>query len=251
MATIAQIKKQILQKRRLKKNPTEIFNALNRFEELDLIVTQLIKLRKSIELEISRITNLIDEKELVSLIQTLMPKKPTDKELLMLITPLIPEQAEDGKDGRNGKDGKTPIAGLDFPFPENGKDGTELEGEEIVKKINSLPIEKDKQIDAEHIKNLPKVVEDKLKGTDLFRGGLKLIWNTQLDGTVNGSNTVFTVPASLPNPKDARYLVSARGTVKDVDSGDFTVSSDNRTITFAQAPPNGSAQPRIMLYHGS
>lgn len=127
------------------------------------------------------------------------------------------------------------------------KDGSPDSGEQIVSKINGLPLTPDQQIDAKHIKNLPK---GDAKSTGLHRGGIKLVWNTQLTGTVNGTNAVFTVPASLPSPKDSKFIVAARGVLKDTDSGDFTVSTDNRTITFAAAPPNGSSQPRIILYHG-
>jgi hypothetical protein len=43
-------------------------------------------------------------------------------------------------------------------------------------------------------------------------------------------------------------MVSARGVMKDADSGDFTISNNNRTITFVGAPPTGSSRPRIPLY---
>lgn len=126
----------------------------------------------------------------------------------------------------------------------------ETTGKEIVEKVNALPIEPSFQIDVSHIKGL-EAESDKRKGTKLSgiaRGGLKLIWNTVLDGTVNGVNTVFTIPTSLPSPVDNKYLVSARGVMKDVDGGDFTISNNNRTVTFTSAPPNGSMQPRIILY---
>jgi hypothetical protein len=121
-------------------------------------------------------------------------------------------------------------------------------GKDVVDKINALEVKPELQIDAKHIKNLPKA--DAREGKALHRGGLKLVWNTQLSGLVNGVNTVFTIPAGLPDPKDNRFLVSVRGVSKDTDSGDFTVSNGNRTITFTAAPPNGSARPRIPLYHG-
>lgn len=142
-----------------------------------------------------------------------------------------------------------PIAGIDY-FPEKGKDGTEIEGKDIVSKINSLPIEPDKQIDYKHIKNGPKESKDSREGTSLHRGGLKLVWNTKLSGAVNGVNTVFIVPASQPDPKDDKFIVSVRGVLKTADAGDFTASNGNRTITFVVPPPNGSDSPRIILYHG-
>lgn len=140
-----------------------------------------------------------------------------------------------------------PVAGIDYPMPKDGKDAEQLGGEDIVKEINKLSIEPDKQIDAKHIKNLPRSTRE---GTELFRGGLKLQWNTKLDGTVNGTNKVFTVPADLPDPKDDKFIISVRGVLKTSDAGDFTTSNNNRTITFVTAPPNNSDSPRIILYHG-
>lgn len=186
---------------------------------------------------------------LLGLIKPLIPEvkdgeTPSDDRLLSLIRPLIP-QIENGKT-------PTKLELLELirpliPTPIAGKDGSPDTGGQIVSKINGLPIEPAFQIDARHIKNLPKASG---KSVSLARGGLKLVWNVQLSGDVNGVNTVFTIPASQPDPKDSKYLVSARGVLKDVDSGDFTISSNNRTITFAVAPPNGSARPRIPLYHG-
>ena len=73
-------------------------------------------------------------------------KTPTKKELVAIITPLIPEPIS-GLDGLNGKDG---INGKD------GKDGSPDTAEQIVSKINDLPEDSDFKIDASHIKNLPK-----------------------------------------------------------------------------------------------
>lgn len=154
------------------------------------------------------------------------------------------------------RDGKTPVKGVDY-FTE-----TELKDlvnklaekveiptvEDIVSQINKLPIEPEKQIDISHIKGFSKRDGAKL-GAGISRGGLKLIWNTVLEGSVNGSNTIFAIPTSLPSPVDNRYLVEARGTIKSVDGGDFSISGDNRTITFVSAPPNGSNPPRIILYN--
>ena len=146
-------------------------------------------------------------------------------------------------------DGRTPVRGRDYFTESDQKDFQEnLNAEDVVKKINNLPLDEDKKIDASHIKNLPKSVGG--KETALFRGGLKLLWNTTLDGTVNGINKVFTVPATLPDPKDDRFIVSVRGVLKTADAGDFVASSGNRTITFTNAPPNGSDSPRIIIYHG-
>jgi hypothetical protein len=143
-----------------------------------------------------------------------------------------------------------PIAGVDYVLPQNGEkgdDGALIEGADIVARINGLAIDPRLQIDAKHIKNLPMGSGTKLSG-GIARGGLKLVWQTQLSGDIDGINTVFTVPSASPTPKDSKYLVSARGVIKDSDSGDFVVSNNNRTITFTSAPPTGSARPRIPVY---
>lgn len=155
-------------------------------------------------------------------------------------------------------DGKTPEKYVDYftmqdiqEFSQKAASLVEYDGQKIVTKINDLPLNPAFQIDAKHIKNLPKA--DKREGTSIgsvHRGGLKLVWNVALSGTVNGVNTVFTVPAGQPDPKDDKFIISVRGVLKTEDAGDFTVSNSNRTITFASAPPDGSDSPRIILYHG-
>lgn len=123
-----------------------------------------------------------------------------------------------------------------------------ISGAEIVALINALPIRPELQIDEKHIKN-----KDPRKGANMggvHRGGLKLIWNTELEGTINGVNAVFTIPSNLPAPIDDKFIVSARGVLKTEEANDFTVSNSNRTITFVDAPPDGSERPRIIIYHG-
>jgi hypothetical protein len=156
------------------------------------------------------------------------------------------ERGLKGEKGKNGKDGRTPIKGLDY-FTEQDLKDIHLTGAEIVELINNLDLIPKLQIDAKHIKGLPK--KDIREGTALHRGGIDLIWNTQLEGSVNGTNKVFTVPATLKAPRDDKFIVSARGGMKSSDAGDFTTSNGNRTITFTLAPPNGSDPPRIVIYH--
>src|SRR3990167_9266074 len=203
----------------------------NDLNELVLTKPELEEIRQSVLLKATPLKGIHymtdkDIQNFVSLIQKgiVLPqdgKTPSRVELLELISPLIPMV----------------------------RDGSPDTGKEIVDKVNELPIEPRFQIDAKHIKGLKDPRLGKSMG--IARGGLKLVWNTQLDGTINGVNNVFTVPTASPTPKDSSFLVSARGVLKDVDSGDFTVSNGNRTITFVSAPPNGSARPRIPLYHSS
>lgn len=152
------------------------------------------------------------------------------------------DKGDKGDKGEPGQIGPMGIRGQDG---ENGKDGTEIEGKDIVHKINDLPLEPDQQIHASHIKGLPDMVKDSVP---LHRGGVKLVWNVELDGTIDGVNTTFTIPGNQPEPKDGRLVISARGVLKDTDSGDFTISG--RTVTFTDAPPSGSSRPRAVIYHG-
>ena len=76
------------------------------------------------------------------------------------------------KDGQNGKDGKDGVDGKD------GKDGSPDNGEQIVDKINDLPITPENQIDASHIKNLPK------GGKGGLVGGLQYLAGNGVD--ING-----------------------------------------------------------------
>lgn len=82
----------------------------------------------------------------------------------------------DGKDGRDGVDGYTPVKGIDYrdgidgytPIRgvdyNDGRDGSPDTGEQIVEKINNLEIDEQYQIDASHIKNLPKQIQNNIGG---------------------------------------------------------------------------------------
>lgn len=283
MASVSEIKKGIVFRKKLKEDPIKALEQLVketgggiRFDEAFF--------NKAIGEAIAKVIPEVVKELLITLIQSEEFAQAVVAEAVKVIR--VPKDGDDGRTPKKGEDYFTeaekraflkkatpkkgsdyftendvreivdrarPIAGVDFKVPKGdkgdpGEDGTELSAEEIVKKINSLEIKPSKQIDAKHIKNLPKFMER--VGTQLFRGGLKLIWNTKLDGTVNGTNTVFTVPAGKPDPKDDKFITSVRGVLKTSDAGDFVASNSNRTITFTTAPPNGSDSPRIILYHG-
>lgn len=78
-----------------------------------------------------------------------------------------------------GDDGYTPIKGIDY------SDGSPDTGEQIVDKINELSITSDNQIDASHIKNLPKMVQNQIGGVvarNIYQMGdvsLNLLSNNQ------------------------------------------------------------------------
>lgn len=265
MTSVAEYKKRMLFKRKLKENPLGAMESMGGMNDI------LFKAFKQAAEELVQSKEFIQSVATIALSYIPLPRdgKPggrgepgktplkgidyyTEAEKNELIESVRPVLGKDYfTDGdilaivQMAKERAKPIAGVDYPLPKDGKDGTEVKGEDIVKKINNLPLDKDKMIDAKHIKGL---IEEKMKGTEMFRGGLKMRYGTELEGIINGVNTVFTLPASAPRPKDGKFIVSARGVLKNSDSGDFTVSADNRTIIFTSAPPTGSGRPRIELY---
>ena len=80
----------------------------------------------------------------------------------------------------------------------------ELKGEDIVQKINALPVQLNLQIDARHIKNLPREHRQKLGASG--GGGVTELTAT---GTVDGNNTAFTF---THKPK---YIISDGGKYKE------------------------------------
>lgn len=76
---------------------------------------------------------------------------------------------KDGKDGKPGKDGKDGLDGKDG-IGKDGLNGSPDTGMDIVDKINELDTKPENQIDASHIKNLPKVVNTLVGGTSGVKG---------------------------------------------------------------------------------
>ncbi len=235
MPSIADYKKEIILKKKLKENSLftlqELFKTQSK-EEISAIVEEIITSKEFISLVLSKI-----------IVNDGLPGKD-GKDGIDGKNGIDGKDGEQGPRGEKGEDGLPGTNGIDG---QNGKDGSSDTGEQIVGKINNLELTPDKQIDAKHIKGLPKEKEMR-ESVALFRGGLKLVWNIQLDGTVDGVNDTFTIPGNYPEPKEGKIIVSARGVLKDETSGDFTISG--RTIVFAGIPPLGSAQPRVVLYHG-
>ena len=128
----------------------------------------------------------LTETELEEIKESVKPKKGVDYddgidgksiELEEILTK-IPKP----KDGKEGKRGYTPVKDLDY-F--DGKDADprevaeivkaeivfpETTGEEIVDKVNNLPLELDKMIDAKHIKHLPVYRKGSPTGTNPYYG---------------------------------------------------------------------------------
>jgi ElaB/YqjD/DUF883 family membrane-anchored ribosome-binding protein len=136
---------------------------------------------------------------------------------------------EDGEDGQPGKDADPEeVADLvltKLKLPDYKE--FVLQGEQIVKEINDLPVnDDDYKIDAKHIKNLPKS-ETKIMGGGKSMVGQVYVHN--LSSSLDGVTKTFSLPAfssilavfsqSFPGPA---FL---QGT-------DFTVDGAAMTITF-------------------
>lgn len=259
MPSIAVLKRNFLQKK-----------ASPKKEDLTLVLQQLgaSSLRDVVKSEVQTTT----EKELQDIVSKVVDKVLDSQWFVNLIIRGVQASVRVPKDGENyilTEEDKKEIASTIIPservvvektiikekpttteIVKEFKIENPVTGKEVVDKINELPIKPEFQIDAKHIKNLPeKDSREGVKlGSGIARGGLKLVWNTELNGTIDDSNTIFTLPTSAPTPIDGKFVISARGALKDSDSGDFTVSNNNRTITFTDAPPTGSGRPRIVVY---
>ena len=86
-----------------------------------------------------------------------------------------PDKGEKGDPGDKGEPGKTPIAGQDYPIPEDGRTPTRVELREIIEPLIPEPIpgspdrpeevknkleslKNEKRLDASAIKNLPRPI---------------------------------------------------------------------------------------------
>lgn len=110
----------------------------------------------------------------------------------------------------------------------------EVTGEEIVNKVNALPIEPRYQIDAKHIKNFPKTLAKTLSKKG---GGGDIVMFYDLSSQTDGSTLSFTVPYG----RRAIVLGSDFPSVLMEGNG-FTVNASRTTLTLtvANAPSTGS-----------
>ena len=96
-----------------------------------------------------------------------------------------------------------------------------LEGEQIIEKINDLPLDDDKKIDAKHIKNLPKSEGRVVAGAasryrELVAGDNITIVETKLGyPTISATSTTT----------DISGLVPYTGATTNVDLGDASITS--------------------------
>lgn len=179
-------------------------------------------------------------------------KTPTQEELVVIIKSLIPPPVP-GNPGAPGKEAKAEdVAQVLLSNPLfikatqgtpgepgiPGKEGSPDTGEEIVTKINVLPIEPKFQIDAAHIKNLPRYKDNK-KGKNVLRGGGDIVEYYDLSSQCNGVLKTFTIPTN-------RKIVWVGGS--DAPAGQYRQSTDytgtgTRTLTLTSeviAPSQGA-----------
>lgn len=148
------------------------------------------------------------------------------------------KNGKDGKAGINGKDGRNGVDGMPGTNGTNGKDGSPDTGEQIVEKINALPIQPAFQIDAKHIKNLPKATIKTKRG-----GGGGTVSYEDLTSQCNGVLKTFTVPlhSRVIALLGTQFPVIYRPLV------DFTTSGTVLTLTDQVSAPE-TGQTLTFLY---
>ncbi len=146
-----------------------------------------------------------------------------------------------GKDGKDGLDGDDGLNGTDGKEGLNGKDGSPDTGTQIVEKINSLdPENSDEQIDAVHIKNLPKEVK---KHT--FAVQRNIAWYDETTLLIeNPTKIKFAgagVQATVDNEGSVIITVSG-GASANESNGETLTPVNGTTFTFAHAPTAGGVR---------
>lgn len=124
------------------------------------------------------------------------------------------DKGEQGIPGKNGTDGIDGLDGVNGKDGIDGKDGSPDTGDQIIQKINSLD-EKAEKIDAMHIKNLPKAINQ-----------------TIIEGAHGGAyETPIKTSAGVPLSKDAQgaWVLPATGSTSPLTTkGDiYTYSTTN------------------------
>lgn len=156
-------------------------------------------------------------------------------------------RGERGVDGKDGKDGKDGANGKD------GKEGSRDTGDEIVDKINAIPLDtddaEDHKIEIEHIKGLRKLLSKLSTQTTVTGGGTKgKTKSYDLSGQLNGVLKTFTLPAfwNVISVVSSSFPSAFRPVI------DYTVDGSAMTITFtSEIEVSGtlaSGQTLIVLY---
>jgi len=174
---------------------------------------------------------------------------PTKEELLALIKPLIPEKAKDGKDYVLTEGDKKEISKkIKVPIVERVIEKTEVIKEqpivtneikevavkdtpqEVKGKLKQLPI-KEPWFAVQHILGIDDRIRN-VGGKKLGGGGGGSVEFFSISGTVNGSNTTFTLPRKYTNP-----VICYNGQVLDPDQH-YSISGT--TLELTTAPTSGT-----------
>jgi len=187
----------------------------------------LKRIQEATELEFEKRKNDIKSEIIAKVMQDIVIPQPIKGNKGDSIIGPPGSKGKDGLPGPRGFQGDKPIAGIDYQIPKDGRDGSPDTGKEIVDKVNVLPIQSEFQIDAKHIKGLPKIFKP-LFGA-IHRGGIDMIDNEVPTGTINGSNTTFTL---VNTPKSGTVKVWIDG----VRFGPASYSISGTTLTVDVAP---------------
>lgn len=178
-------------------------------------------------------------KELIDLIIPLIPPPvkgdsgkdaplPTKKELLKLIKPLIPEV----------KDGYTPIKGKDYFDGKNGKDGTEIKPLEIAEKLNTTK----QSVEMKVINGLEKALDLLGKNIQeaLRKSGGGGMGQPQHERFSTSSSTT-TITTAYPIAAGGLAIFGLFYNSGQLHRGrQYTVGSNRKTITLQFTPDDGT-----------
>lgn len=134
------------------------------------------------------------------------------------------------------KDGKTPVPGVDFKIPKNGKDGSPDTPEQIRDKLKIL--KENDRLDKSAIKGLEEAITalgariSRMKGGG--GGGMGNIQVETPSGTIDNSNTTFTITTK---PKTNSQMLFVNGQYQRLTE-DYTISG--KTITMQWVIPTDS-----------
>lgn len=176
---------------------------------------------------------------------------------------------KDGRDGRDGEDGESIIG----PPGKDGKDGSPDKPEQIARKLNkteeSVNISVIKGLPA-FMRNVQNALREKKGKAKLKGGGMSLLAGSNItitrttggrytitssggaggslvpqivSGTINGSNTTFTIGAAI----SGKSFIVLNGATQ-IENVDYTLSGT--TITYTVAPPSSGGNDTHYLYAG-
>ena len=153
------------------------------------------------------------------------------------------EDGRDGKNGRDGVDGKNGLQGIKGEQGEPGERGSPDSGNDIVSKINSLPLNEANMIDASHIKNLSFPLLLASSGGKRIKGRQV---RDDLSSQCDGSNKTFTLTKKFIS--NTVQLFSTQFPIVYRPVVDFTENSDGTLTLTSEVGAPASGQTLVALY---